>query len=66
MVNGTTQAQLQVIHRVVNVLSAVDVAVWLFGGLGLDARIGRITRSHGDIEFWVPRSDSAGPARRAA
>jgi lincosamide nucleotidyltransferase A/C/D/E len=59
MVDGTTQAQLRVIHRVVDVLSAVNVPAWLFGGWGLDARIGRITRSHGDIEFWVPRSDSA-------
>jgi hypothetical protein len=59
MVDGTTRAQLHVIHRVVDVLSAVSVPVWLFGGWGLDARIGRVTRSHGDIEFWVPRSDGA-------
>jgi hypothetical protein len=55
----TSQAQLRVIHRVAQVLSAADVRVWLFGGWGLDARIGRITRSHGDIEFWVERSDAA-------
>jgi hypothetical protein len=55
----TSQAQLRVIRRVVDVLSAADVRVWLFGGWGLDARIGRITRSHGDIEFWVERSDAA-------
>jgi lincosamide nucleotidyltransferase A/C/D/E len=59
MVDGTAQAQLRVIRHVVDVLSAVNVPVWLFGGWGLDARIGRITRSHGDIEFWVQRSDSA-------
>jgi lincosamide nucleotidyltransferase A/C/D/E len=59
MVDGTAQAQLRVIHRVVDVLSAADVPVWLFGGWGLDARIGLITRSHGDIEFWVQRSDAA-------
>ena len=59
MVERTTQAQLRVIHRVVAVLSAVNVPAWLFGGWGLDARIGRITRRHGDIEFWVPRSASA-------
>lgn len=58
-VDGTAQAQLRVIRRVVEVLSAVDVPAWLFGGWGLDARVGRITRSHGDIEFWVQRSDSA-------
>jgi lincosamide nucleotidyltransferase A/C/D/E len=59
MMDGTAQAQLRVIHRVVDVLSTVDVPVWLFGGWGLDARIGRITRTHGDIEFWVRRPDAA-------
>ena len=47
------------IHRVLDVLSAAGVPAWLFGGWGLDARIGRVTRSHGDIEFWVPRSHDA-------
>jgi hypothetical protein len=55
MVDDRTRAQLEVIRRVVDVLSAVDVPVWLFGGWGLDARIGRITRPHGDVEFWVER-----------
>lgn len=64
MVDGTAQGQLRVIHRVVDVLSAANVPAWLFGGWGLDARIGRITRSHGDIEFWVQRSDSA-PSKAA-
>ena len=59
MVDETAQAQLRVIHRVVDVLSAANVPAWLFGGWGLDARIGRITRGHGDIEFWVRRSDDA-------
>jgi hypothetical protein len=31
------------------------ISAWLFGGWGLDARIGRITRQHGDVEFWVER-----------
>jgi Aminoglycoside-2''-adenylyltransferase len=53
-----TSAQLRTIHRVVDVLSAVDVPAWLFGGWGLDARIGRITRPHGDVEFWVERIHS--------
>ena len=50
-------AQLRVIHLVVNALRVADVSAWLFGGWGLDARIGRITRDHGDIEFWVARED---------
>jgi hypothetical protein len=54
-----TRGQLTVIHRVVGRLSAAGVPVWLFGGWGLDARIGRITRDHGDVEFWVPRTFDA-------
>jgi hypothetical protein len=45
-VNERTTAQLRVIRA------------WLFGGWGLDARIGRITREHGDVEFWVERVDA--------
>ena len=51
-------AQLRVIRTAISALRAVDVRAWLFGGWGLDARIGRITREHGDIEFWVERVDA--------
>jgi hypothetical protein len=50
-----TQGQLRVIRDVVAALQAADISAWLFGGWGLDARIGRITREHGDVEFWVER-----------
>jgi aminoglycoside-2''-adenylyltransferase len=56
-VEPAAQAQLRLIHRVVDVLATANVPAWLFGGWGLDARIGRITRPHGDVEFWVERSD---------
>ena len=59
MVNETAQTQLRLIPRIVQVLTDARVPCWLFGGWGLDARIGRVTRVHGDIEFWVPRPDSA-------
>ena len=36
-------------------MDAAGISAWLFGGWGLDARIGRITREHGDVEFWVER-----------
>lgn len=52
-----SSAQLRVIHLVVNALRAAGCSAWLFGGWGLDARIGRITRDHGDIEFWIDRTD---------
>lgn len=51
-------AQLRVIKAVVNTLGAAGISAWLFGGWGLDARIGRITREHGDVEFWVERTDA--------
>lgn len=56
--NERTAAQLRVIRAVVNALGAAGIPAWLFGGWGLDARIGRITREHGDVEFWVERIDA--------
>jgi hypothetical protein len=56
--NERTAAQLRAIETVTDMLRAVDICAWLFGGWGLDARIGRITRDHGDIEFWVERGDA--------
>jgi hypothetical protein len=50
-----TEGQLRVIRKVTGVMRAADISAWLFGGWGLDARIGRITREHGDVEFWVER-----------
>ena len=51
-----TKAQLRLIRRVLDVLATANIPAWLFGGWGLDARIGHITRTHGDVEFWVPRT----------
>ena len=56
--NERMTAQLRIIKTVVNALDAAGIPAWLFGGWGLDARIGRITREHGDIEFWVERTDA--------
>jgi hypothetical protein len=50
-----TEGQLRIIRDVVAALRAADISAWLFGGWGLDARVGRITREHGDVEFWVER-----------
>jgi Aminoglycoside-2''-adenylyltransferase len=57
--NERTVAQLRVIKAVINTLGAVDISAWLFGGWGLDARVGRITREHGDVEFWLQGIDAA-------
>jgi Aminoglycoside-2''-adenylyltransferase len=51
-------AQVRVIRAVTQVLGAAGIRAWLFGGWGLDARIGRITREHGDVEFWVESTDA--------
>ncbi|BEL06204.1 hypothetical protein Q0Z83_043950 [Actinoplanes sichuanensis] len=53
--DAKARAQLQVIREVVAVVEPAGISAWLFGGWGLDARIGRITREHGDVEFWVER-----------
>jgi hypothetical protein len=55
----TTGRQLRVIRRVIEVTQTAGISAWLFGGWGLDARIGRITREHGDVEFWVERINAA-------
>jgi len=49
------RGQLRVIRLVIAATQAANIPAWLFGGWGLDARIGRITREHGDIELWVER-----------
>ena len=49
---------MRVIRAVAKSLGGVGISAWLFGGWGLDARIGRITREHGDVEFWVERIDA--------
>ena len=54
-VDESTEGQLLVIRKVIAAMQAGDISAWLFGGWGLDARIGRITREHGDVEFWVER-----------
>jgi lincosamide nucleotidyltransferase A/C/D/E len=59
-----TSLQLGVIRDIRQTLGEVGVRWWLFGGWGLDARIGTVTRAHADIEFWVARTD--GDATRDA
>src|SRR3954451_17174096 len=56
--NERSRAQLHVIQAVTNALGAAGISAWLFGGWGLDARIGHISREHGDVEFWVERVDA--------
>ena len=54
--NPATEAQLELISDIEAVFAAQGLSWWLFGGWGLDAQIGQITRDHGDVEFWVERA----------
>jgi hypothetical protein len=57
--NETTRVQQRLIGEVFNTLAeAGPLRCWLFGGWGLDARIGRATRDHSDVEFWADRVDA--------
>ena len=51
-------AQVRIIGDVNDALEAAGIRCWLFGGWGLDAHVGRQTRDHSDIEFWVEMSDA--------
>ena len=62
--NDAVRAQLQLIADIRDVFDAEGLAWWLFGGWGLDAQQGQITRDHADIEFWVERT-LADPVRDA-
>jgi Aminoglycoside-2''-adenylyltransferase len=53
--NEKTRDQLDLIHKITATLVDGAGRAWLFGGWGLDARIGHVTRDHGDVEFWVDR-----------
>jgi hypothetical protein len=57
LVDESTSRQFDVILEIRQTLGDAGIAWWLFGGWGLDASIGRVTRSHSDIEFWVARTD---------
>jgi hypothetical protein len=57
-VEESQRAQLRVIRLVVDTLGAAGIRGWLFGGWGLDARLGHISREHGDVEFWIERRDA--------
>jgi lincosamide nucleotidyltransferase A/C/D/E len=56
--DDTTRSQIDLIAEITAATTDAGVPTWLFGGWGLDARIGRVTRAHGDIEFWVDHVDA--------
>lgn len=56
--NEKTRDQLALIRTITTLVNADARRAWLFGGWGLDARIGHVTRDHGDIEFWVDHGNA--------
>ena len=44
-VDEGTERQLRIIRKVIAATEAAGIPAWLFGGWGLDARTGRITRA---------------------
>ena len=62
--SDATLKQLAIIAEIRDAMAAAGVLWWLFGGWGLDARIGRVTRDHHDLEFWIHHQD-AQPTREA-
>jgi hypothetical protein len=49
--------QLLLIGELASALEKYQISWWLFGGWGLDALLGRLTREHGDVECWIDRKD---------
>ena len=50
--------QLRIIGEIRDGLASANVQWWLFGGWAVDFHLGRVTRDHGDIEFYFWRNDA--------
>jgi 2''-aminoglycoside nucleotidyltransferase len=50
----TQRAQIALIHTLMQQAAAQDMPLWLESGWAVDARQGRVTREHGDIDLAVP------------
>ena len=57
--NPANDIELSLIHEVTTIFSREGIEHWLFGGWGVDFRLGEVTRPHMDIEFLVWERDSA-------
>jgi hypothetical protein len=52
-VNDATAIHLRLIEEISNIFAAIQVRWWLFGGWAVDFHLGSVSRTHGDIEFYV-------------
>jgi lincosamide nucleotidyltransferase A/C/D/E len=47
------------VHAVLDVLDAAGIRVWVDGGWGIDALLGRQTREHADLDLAIEHDDVA-------
>ncbi len=62
-VNEDTRVQIALLGVLREALAAAGIQWWLFGGWAIDARAGRVTRDHADIEAFVWLRDADGVRR---
>ena len=62
--NEATRVQFGLLRQIRDVLTEAGITWWLFGGWAMDARAGRVTRDHADIEIFI-LVESADAARLA-
>lgn len=51
-------AQIALIHTILNTAEAQGLPLWLESGWAIDARLGRVTREHEDIDLAFPAEQS--------
>lgn len=47
-------AHIRLVHRILDAAGHRDLPLWLGGGWAIDARLGRVTREHEDIDLTFP------------
>ena len=55
--NQLAHVQLRLIAEITNTLQQNDIQHWLLGGWGLDILVGRLTRLHEDLDFFIWTKD---------
>lgn len=50
----TNAKQITLIHHLLQAGEAIDLPLWIESGWAVDARLGRVTREHKDIDLAIP------------
>ena len=53
--DGSTTLHLHFIELIFNAAASQDINLWLESGWAIDARLGRVTREHEDIDIAYPQ-----------